>query len=265
MIWILIVLFLTATTALAEAGPSYLGICSPSWNCTATIQSYEGKSRIVTGWLENTFATDCKCGDRILQLPQEKVGRWHIANSPCLRNKRCGKYEIFAGLSVERANRKVQRRDAVLLKKFTEVTLRLKRRLEAARGGLTCYVSPCLECDLRDDNRKALGAIVSKHLPSCTLVDSPHRHECLPGTVCEMHGDRPTLDSPCIADLDGTDGKTVDLRQYRRDTLSCDLRYYWEPWYNCIRSARFVDPRARDCRYPATKFKETGERLWRLS
>jgi hypothetical protein len=47
--------------------------------------------------------------------------------------------------------------------------------------------------------------------------------------------------------------------------MSCDLRYYWEPWYNCIRSAKFVDPRARDCRYSGSKFRETDKRLWRLS
>jgi hypothetical protein len=265
MIRSLVVVLLMATTAAAEAGPSYLGICSPTWNCTATIQSYKGQPSIVTGWLENTFAADCACGDRILQLPQEKIGRWHIANGPCLRNRRCGKYEIFAGLSVERANRKVGRRDGVLLKKFRTVTLRLKRRLEAAKGGLTCYVSPCLECDLRDSNRRTLGSIVSKYLPYCTLVDSTYREECLRGSVCEFHGDEPKVTNPCIADLDGVDGKVVDLRQYRRDTLSCDLRYYWEPWYNCIRSAKFVDPRARDCRYPGSKFRETGKRLWRLS
>lgn len=265
MIRALVVLLFTATTALAEAGPSFLGICSPTWNCDATIQKYQNQSPIVTGWLENTFNADCPCGERILQLDAPKVGRWHIANSPCLRNRRCGHYEIFAGLSVERANRKVERRDAALLKKFRTVTLRLKKRLEAARGGLTCYVSPCLECDLRDSGRRTLGALVSKYLPGCTLVDSPHRRECMPGAVCELHGSEPEFSGPCIADLDGEDGKTVDIRAYRRRTLSCDLRYYWEPWYNCVRSAKFVDPRKRDCGYGVKRFKHSKGRIWRLS
>ena len=265
MIRALVVLLFTATTALADAGPSFLGICSPTWNCNATLKTYEGKKTIVTGWLENTFAEDCPCGERILQLDAPKVGRWHIANSPCLRNRRCGRYEIFAGLSVERANRKVERRDAALLKKFRTVTLRLKKRLEAARGGLACYVSPCLECDIRDSGRRTLGALVSKYLPGCTIVDSPYRRKCLPGAVCELHGSEPEFSGPCIADLDGEDGKTVDIRAYRRRTLSCDIRYYWEPWYNCIQPGGFVDPRARNCKAPQRKFTETDKRIWRLS
>jgi hypothetical protein len=265
MIRALVVLLLTATNAIAEAGPSFLGVCAPTWNCTATLKMYEGKPTVVTGWLENTFAADCQCGERILQLDAPKIGRWHIANSPCLRNRRCGKYEIFAGLSVERANRKIDRRDAALLKKFRTVTLRLKRRLEAARGGLTCYVSPCLECDLRDNGRRTLGAIISRFLPDCTIVDSPHRRECLAGSVCELHGTAPKFSGPCIADLDGVDGKVVDLRAYKRATLNCDLRYYWEFWHNCNRGGAFIDPRARDCRYPQRKFTETDKKVWRLS
>lgn len=263
----LVVLFLllSVTTAYGEAGPSFLGICSPSWNCKETLRYYKTQDTIVTGWLENTFSSSCKCGDAILQLPQPKVARWHIANGPCLRNRRCGPYEVFAGLSVERANRKIERGDALLLKKFTAVTLRLKQRIESAKGGLTCYVSPCLECDFRDAGRTILANIVRDHLPACVIVDNPHGRKCKRGSVCEGHGDTPKLSKPCIADLDGKDGKVVDLRAYRRRTVSCDLRYYWEPWFNCIRSAKFIDPRKRDCSYDRKRFKEMKEKVWRLS
>lgn len=260
----LLLLVLLTTTVQAEPGVSFLGLCHPEFSCRGVLETFRGRP-IVTGWLENSFGESCECGERILRQRKEKVLRVHIANSPCLRNRRCGKHEIFAGETVASADRKVRRRNPRLLKKYSDTVERLAARVAQARGGLTLYVSPCLECDLSASARRVLFRITQDVLPNAILVDSVYNHACLLGKVCEKHGDKPGLIRPCIADLDGIDGKAVDLKAYRRATMACDIRYYWEPWLNCIRSGGFVEPSERNCRYPMSKFYQIRERLCSLS
>lgn len=257
-------LILTTISASAEAGISYLGLCHPNFDCTGVLESFRGRP-IVTGWIENTFGASCECGERILRQRKEKIIRVHLTNSPCLRNGRCGKHEVFAGLTVASADRKIRQKNPRILRKFRAVAERFKARLDNARGGLTCYVSPCLECDLSANARRVLFRITEDILPNCVLVDSVHNRECLLGKVCEKHGDNPGLSRPCIADLDGVDGKEVDLRKYRRATIDCDVRYYWEPWLNCIKLGKFVEPIERACQYPRRKFTQIKDRLCSLS
>jgi len=259
---LLVVLF--ATTAQAEAGISYLGLCHPQFKCSGVLKSFEGKP-IVTGWLENTFGESCACGEKLLKQKKRKVIRVHLSNSPCLRNRRCGKHEVFAGETVNSASRKIIRKDPKLIGKYVAVAQRFKARLEQSRGGLACYVSPCLECDLSNRARRVLFRITRDILPGCVLVDSVHKHTCLQGFTCEQHGDKPRFTNACIADLDGIDGKAVDLRDYRKRTISCDMRLYWEPWLNCIREGPFIEPTKRVCRYPLSHYKKIRRRLWSLS
>jgi hypothetical protein len=95
-----ILLFLPLSLASADPGLSYLGLCAKGWNCKGTIQSFHRVDSITTGWLENTFSRDCRCGERILRQDKPVTLRVHLTNSPCLRNNRCGSYEVFAGETV---------------------------------------------------------------------------------------------------------------------------------------------------------------------
>lgn len=261
---LLLFVVLFATTAQAEAGLSYLGLCHPQFNCAGVLYSFRDRP-IVTGWLENSFGPSCACGERLLKDPRRKVIRVHLANGPCLRNRRCGKHEVFYGETIRTANRKVLRRDLTLLNKFKAVAERFKERLKYNRGGLTCYVSPCLECDLSNNARRVLLRITSHILPNCLRVDNPLNYKCIQGNICEQHGDKPNVVKPCIADLDGTDGKAVDISDYRRRTIQCDMRLYWELGYNCIRPGAFIDPSKRVCSYPISEYRNARRKLCSLS
>ena len=258
---VLLVLLLSMTVARAEVGASFLGLCNPTFPCGRLIQTFNGHP-IVTGWLEGSFGERCKCGDRILRQNKPKTIRVHLLNGPCMRNSRCGSHEYFYGLTPRIASKRIRRRDPELLEKYRTIVLRLKTRLDQSRGGLTCYVSPCLECDLSNPARRVLFRIASNLLPDCVLVDNPYNRECLQGKVCEKHGDKPRTSQPCIVDLDGKDGKEVDFAAYRRSNVRCDMVLYWEPWMNCIRPGEFVDPIARDCKYPQAKFTRIGKTIW---
>lgn len=242
----LLFLLLIAGSVQAQA-PSFLALCHKDWNCQATVKLYNGQQTIVTGWLENTFNSKCLCAERLLNDPRAKIARIHLANSVCMRNKRCGRYEVFAGETIASANRQFERGRGRSVTKFKQVLARLKQRLVGVNN-LTCYVSPCLECDLNETARRFMADLVSVALPNCNLVDNPHRKRCLPGATCEKHGIDNKLSAPCIIDLDGIDGTTVDVKSWIARYKHCDLSYYWEPWMNCLKG-KFVDPQLRRCRY----------------
>jgi hypothetical protein len=245
----------------AEATPSLLSLCHPQTNCKAVERLWNGQDTIVTGWLEKTFADDCQCADRLLASDKTKVVRIHLMNGPCMRNKRCGRYEPFFGYNKNSANHAVHNPNSRLMRRFTAVLDTTAKRLNGVKN-LTCYVSPCLECDLNASARRVLLNHVSVALPHCNLVDNPHGQNCVKGYICERHGQNPKLSAPCIVDLDGKDGREIDVKKWVDRYKHCDLAYYWEPWMNCIRES-FVDPRKRDCKYPLQIYKRTKELLCR--
>ena len=259
MRWLLLLLAVVSS-AHAQA-PSLLGLCHKDWNCTATLEMYADQDVIVAGWLEGTFANDCQCADRLLNDARPKIVRIHLVNSPCMRNKRCGRYEALYKQTAASASRQFVSGKGIAVTRFKRVLARAKARLDKAVN-VTCYVSPCLECDLYGPARRVMAAMVSAALPNCQLVDNPYRQRCIRGTICEGHGVAPRVSQPCIVDLDGIDGATVDIQKWVEQYQHCDLRYYWEPWMNCIRGD-FIDPRARNCRYNKRIFDYTKERLCR--
>lgn len=255
---LLLVLLLASKS---NAQPSLLGICHKDWNCTDTVKMFQGFDTLTFGWLENTFDRNCLCAEKLLNDPRPKIVRVHVLNGPCLRNKRCGRYEVFYKHSIASANRAVIK-GGKLLKDYKSILKRLAKRLQGV-SNLTCYISPCLECDLDGRARRVLADLVSNYLPNCNIVDSPYRRKCISGTICERHGSNPKLISPCIVDLDGIDGTTVDIKKYVEKYNHCDLTYYWEAWMNCntVNSSQFIDPRKRDCAYPPKTFANLREIL----
>ena len=260
LLWV-VCLLLAARVAVAEPGVSYLGLCSESWNCADVLKTWEGQRRIVTGWLERSFAPGCACADKILSSSKPKVVRIHLINSPCLRNRRCEKHDYFAGMTVAEARNAVATRDRKFFSRFGRVVRRLKRRLGRARGTLSCYVSPCLECDLGPE-RSVLLRILSRRMPECVPVDSVWNQPCLRGYTCEKHGPAPSLRKPCIADMDGDDAFEIDIEQFRRKTAHCDLQFLWRPWMNCIKDGPFIPPSRRQCYQPGRVMREIGEITW---
>lgn len=244
---LLVASILFAGTASAEnVGMSYLGICNPTWPCESSLNAFRYTPTIRTGWLEQTFGRACPCADKLLQDKRPKEIRVHIANGPCMRNRRCSRGEVFHGFTVASANRDLKRPDSTIAKRFEKIVQRLKDRLEKARGALVCYVSPVLEADIGEEQRKALHRIAGAYLPACTLVDSPHKRPCLPDTVCETHGAGAPARTPCIADLDGVSAYDTHLPTYLRKAAKCDIAYLWAHGFNCNeQGASFSGPPSR--------------------
>lgn len=254
--YLTLILALVSTCSLSSAdtiAPSYLAICQKTWPCAESLSVFDGQREIRTGWLMQTFADNCPCARKVLHDPRPKVIRIHLANSACLRNGRCGRYEVFAGETVASATKKIIAQDKVLLSKFRRVTRRTKRLLNEAKGSLQCYISPCLECDLNERARKILGSITHVLLPNCNLVDSVVHRPCLRGYICEKHGPLPSLNTPCISDLDGSDFEVEDTEGFLQSTSQCLLRFVWGLPMNCNKNFTdpFIDPRKRICKWPS--------------
>jgi len=259
---VLIVLLAFIASAQAQ-GTSYIGLCSKSWPCEKTLATWH-KTPIIVGWLEDSFGSSCQCADTILSQDKSKTIRVHLANGPCLRNRRCERHDVFYGYTIVSANRAAKIPKSRLRKRLDVLATRLKQRIEQSKGLLTCYVSPCLECDLNGPARKALISAVSAILPSCVIVDNPLNSTCIAGTVCERHGINPNLKPPCIADMDGTEAKTsLDLETYYAKTKSCDVRFYWTFWMNC-NSGSWKTPTSRNCSHPVSNFINAGNTAWNL-
>jgi len=259
---ILVVLLAFIASAQAQ-GTSYIGLCNSTWDCSKSLATWRNRS-IITGWLEDSFGKQCECANTILQQKKHKIIRVHLANGPCLRNKRCERHDVFYGYTIASANRAAKVPESRLRKRLDALAIKLKQRIKQSKGSLSCYVSPCLECDLHGTARRYLVNAVSVHLPSCIIVDNPLKSSCLRGTVCERHGINPNLRVPCIADLDGTEAKTlVDLIRFYNNTKHCDLRLYWSSWMNC-NSDVWNYPSKRDCNHTVYKFAKAGKIAWNL-
>lgn len=250
--WVILSLALITTCSSTSAqvpAASYLAMCQKNWPCSKSLKSFDGLPVIRVGWLEKTFGDRCPCVDKLLQDERPKEIRVHIANGPCLRNQRCGRYEVFAGHTIASANRDIKRANSRVVRRYLKVLKRLTARLAKTKGEFTCYVSPVLESDLDAQAREILHRITASYLPSCTLVDNPLRGRCLRNYVCEKHGPNPNLTAPCIADLDGIDASTVSVPKFLRNTKACDMSFVWSLGLNCNshHSQTFIDPRKRDC------------------
>lgn len=256
----LIVLLALSATVQAQA-PSLLGICHPGFNCDRVKSLYDGQDKVILSWLENTFGTECKCLELLLNDARPKIIRAHLIQSPCMRNKRCGRYEALWGYTAASADRAAQNPRTRLRRRFDKILEQFKQRITGKN--VTCYVSACLECDLNERTRRMFANLISVSLPNCNIVDNPYRRRCLPGYICEKHGLNPNLSSPCIMDLDGIDGANIDLKKWVEQYKHCDLQFYWELWMNCVRG-EFIDPQMRDCNYPQSLFDYTRNRICQL-
>ena len=193
MKWLFALLFSISS---AHAAPSLLAICHKDFPCKQVNNLYQGLNQVELSWLENTFGIGCPCVDSLLNDPRRKIIRAHLIQSPCMRNKRCGRYEALWGYTAASGSRAALNPNSRLRKRFNKVVSQFKARVTGKE--LTCYVSPCLECDLYEPARKVLASVVSAALPSCNIVDNPYRRKCLPGYTCEQHGVNPKSSDICL-------------------------------------------------------------------
>lgn len=230
-------------------GVSTLGLCSTAWPCDQTKQAFVGASKLRFGWLDNTFAPTCDCGVKMLKDSRPKAVRIHVLNGPCLRNHRCGPYEVLAGESIESAQAKILAGNKQLLAKYQARLDRIKLQLsQVSADTYQCYISPCLECDFNKQARKILRNMAQATLPQCAMVDNPLSPDCMDGSICEGHSSgSPYRGQNSISDLDGQSYYDIGGQEaYARDFGKSIMTLAWDYCLNGnLRVGPWVDPRER--------------------
>ncbi len=237
-----------ALLAQPKVGLSHIALCHKDWRCEASVRPFRGHDTIRLGWLAGpTFGERCRCADYVLSRKKPKAIRVHIANGPCLRNRRCGTYEIFHSRSGRWFDAKIRQQHPRWIKRFDRWTRRVANKIARARGELECFVSPVLESDFGVRASRVLLNRVRELIPQCVAVDSPHRRGCVRGEVCERHGLKLELLEPCIVDMDGDEGSAVNVKRWVHENSSCEMIFLWRQSFNCLAPGSFIDPRARKC------------------
>jgi hypothetical protein len=249
---ILSLLFSTVALAAPVEGPSYIGMCSKNFPCDEALKVLENSRTKAIGYLADAFGHECSCVRQFLNLPGGKYVRVHLANGTCFpeRGRRCGKLDVFYGETKRSAQRKLERRNPELLKRYRESILRTKALLGAPRKDLILRYALCLECPISDRARRVLLREALKHLPRKSLVDSPLRHQCIPGLICEKHGDsmRYSKGQRCISDTDGITFFNANLERLKSNSKQCEAIFYWTHGFNLLPyeySGPFIPPHKR--------------------
>lgn len=96
MRFIIPILLLLSTEAMADRGVSFLGFDAFDFeNCTKALATYEGVKRPWVAMLWGSFGVDHACRERFLALPQKKKRlQIYIDNGTCSRSgRKCSRYD----------------------------------------------------------------------------------------------------------------------------------------------------------------------------
>ncbi len=229
----------------SREGESFLGLCHQRFPCERAKSLLGNQSVLAFGWLDGAFndssdkQQQCPCGTELLNDRREKVVRVHIINGPGLRNRRLQRHELGYGFTITSLDQEVLRglSEETPTKFIQQYRARLKKvaaQIKEAKGKISCYLSPCLECDLSEASRAKLLDIAREEVPECKLVDNPLNKSCIPGYICETHQATQSKPAPCIADMDGVDQSEIDYQKWSEVHQHCLIRFKWQKWYNLL-------------------------------
>lgn len=242
---------ITVSTAVAETnrGVSWLGqMCHSKASCDVITKSFEQATTINVGWLYGTFnATGCKCSPRVLSDPRPKRVRVSICNSTCFpeRGRRCQRHECFAGMNSRQATRAILNDNPATYRRIDKIVAMAKTDMAQAIQPVQFYVQACLECTLSRAAREKLNSYVANQFaPPVMFVDNPVGDKCLPGMICEKHGNVKG-GRGVIVDLDGVDYSRINKQDFWQKNRQSLVALAWKPCANGISPGGFVPPLQR--------------------
>lgn len=270
-------------------GVSPFGLQSDNFSCEDLLSSLDQfnkpKDKFAVAFLYNTFGNNNNCLFTLLSDPRLKAIMIHLFNGPCLRNTRCGKYEVFSGLSLRSADIKLRKDNPQLWQKLEEQMQSLSLLLKNnKRPDTSCYVSGVLESNFSKRTTRKINKKLRQYFPECKIVYNPmlpepnFRPGFLGADVLESHGPTPYFSTrQCIANTDGTD---LDFRKrralnnnsiperkiipYLKKNSKCEIVFLWIREDNCTafnKRGKFIDPRKRQCTNPKNVFSLRVKKL----
>ncbi len=208
-------------------GVSYIGMCHRRVTGEDVAKIYQGHQTIKVHFLTRTFNEHgCPSFSRIAKDPRPMVLHVSLLNGPGLRNRRLQKHEFLYGYTIRTAEAAILRRDPKILSQI-KIAAQEARTLVSQRESRTTVlrIKPILESDFGKSAQRIVFHQVRKVFPKVELIDNPHRNSCLPGLLCETHGQNTEGD---IIDLDGLDYEEADARKWEREGSEKVGMFVWK-------------------------------------
>lgn len=233
------------------------------FNYPAYKKSLEGVENYSVAVLWTTFGNKLSNLEKELSDPHVKGIEVHLINGSCLKNNRCGKYEVVTGNHAD-FQKKVRKKNEALKNKIQVAAAKAALFLNAhVRPDQKKYISPILETRLRREEWQTVAEWIKPYFDGWTFVWNPEGGSPglpqPPAEVSEGHGPTPKFSSRCIANNDGSAPPDGDYAGFLRKYSNCELACAWAGNDNCINRGQvgFIDPRKRDCKDTA-EFKAMG-------
>lgn len=252
-------------------GRAPYAIQNSHYDCDALIESLKLSTKdIHYSWLYNTFnnteSDGLDCVKKLNSLPNTKLMEVHLVNEVCQRNNNCGPYEVLHGVSKKRLRRALKTKKGEIYTKLENyIKNSAEQILPTLNNNISCFISPSLESNLDKQSAESLLSLTKKYYGErCELVWNPVGNNKfgknpIPGTIHELHGNNPKLQSPCIANLDGKDISlpsrksfnklgaisSQQAREFIKNYSHCEAAFLWIAEDNCLLPGPFKDPRER--------------------
>jgi len=129
----------------------------------------------------------------------------------------------------------------------------MQKDLDKNKGPLELGIKACLECTLSRDARIKLNDYVKTKFPESKypgvkFVDNPIGDKCLPGYLCEKHGE-PKGGNNLISDNDGLDYDTIDQLKYWVNNVASWMVLGWKQCNNGLDKGESYKPGVQRTNY----------------
>lgn len=261
-----------ASALIGNVGLAPFSLTSPTFNCREFKKSIRKLPVLHLAVLYNTFGNDFSCWDQITKDSRLQTLELNLINEPGHRNGRLGKYEFLFGLgSPTNYDRLLRSKDSRLKSRFVEYVQLAKSKIDELPKNVQCLINPGLESNVSGEAGKVLIEWTKEQFPNCRTVWNPLKgysqtaRRRTKADLVEGHGPLPTIDAPCLVNMDGTDIDFPERKSYMpkgnfiasgRPLMNyistyankCEIVFLWTVEDNCNFTSNFVDPRKRNCK-----------------
>jgi len=240
-----------------NVGISAFAIQHKDFPCDIFLDSLKGIEKVHVSILWNTFGTEMACLQRLVNHPQLASLQIHTINEVCVRNGRCGLWEVAEGESLASWKWKLENLEPRLVFKIQTYLADISDFVtqEIVPRGIQCYIDPALETRLDFRGMENLVQIHRDFFPTCNIQSNFGGV----GDSKEVHGSSASAIAPCMANLDGEDIDFPErdsnfwnqipshkVRSYIDRFAHCQVVYLWTCESNCI-GEMWEYPRYRNC------------------
>ncbi len=228
-------LFLMAFLSVAQnansnvLGQAYYAIQNKTFPCKKSLQVFNGVKKPALMFLWGTFGNDLTCVEKFIKMNKKNKKVYiHFSNECCRRNKTCKKGELLKNLSVNDLNKRLEKKDKSILKKYEnrmDKILLFIDKMQKENPNTTWYISTGLEDNYTLKAKKIVYNQLrkfkkkSENSGKIKIYVNPLNSECIINK-CEIHNKNLGRNNHWVFLPDGYCVKPFDACNYNVFTAS---------------------------------------------